>query len=535
MDSRALTPLILGILLAQSVNAQDIWTSRARVGRCETMPAAPTLRVAQLPEAALKKAESSERFEPSLPERPPFGDSNQPSESPSERSLPPEQDSSFSSTDPEPYRSITVDSASEGSLATPRVTNTETPSTPLLHDEGIGFSDPAAPQPGHYSEPCGYWCSKACALRSRIRPLCDAAICKCNEINRAIGYDPALCGCGWDIGGWLAIGTTMNGHGNRTSSGNLPFGFNNYADGPILNQAWLYGGKEVSNSGCGFDWGFRVDLMFGADGPDTQAFGDGGWDESWDTSSQYGFAMPQYYGELAWNRLTARFGHFYTIIGYEVVQSPENFFYSHSYTMYYNEPFTHTGGILEYEWSDNVTVWTGLTAGWDSGFGNRNDGTTFLGGIRCDLGYGTIAYATSFGDPGDRRKSDSDVYMHSIVGDFPLTDRLNYVVQSDYQTRRTDGVRARSYGINQYLTRKMSERWNIGTRLEWFDDAGGKRIGNGVGDYWGLTFGNHFRPRPWWLMRSELRWDWFDGAGKPYDRNTGKSQFTFGTSAVFEF
>ena len=337
----------------------------------------------------------------------------------------------------------------------------------------------------------------------------------------------------WEFGGWLAGGSTINAHGNRTPVGNAPLGFNNYANGAVLNQAWLYAGKSADTGGCGFDWGCRIDFMFGADGPDTQAFGDGGWDESWDTSSQYGFAMPQYYGELAWDRLTTRIGHFYTIIGYEVVQAPDNFFYSHSYTMYYNEPFTHTGVLAQYDWSDNITLWGGWTAGWDSGFGNRNDGSTFLGGASWSFDTVTFIYATTFGDPGDG--ANSDVYMHSLIADYALTDQLNYVVQSDYQTRNTAGARANSYGINQYLLYNLASDLSVGARLEWFNDAAGARIGNGPGDYWALSLGTNYLPYDNWILRNEVRWDWFDGAGSPFDNNTERSQFTLGTSVVFVF
>lgn len=57
-------------------------------------------------------------------------------------------------------------------------------------------------------------------------------------------------------------------------------------------------------------------------------------------------------------------GHFYTIIGNEVVTAPDNFFYSHAYTMQYGEPFTHTGGLAS--WSgEKVTVHGGVVNGWD--------------------------------------------------------------------------------------------------------------------------------------------------------------------------
>ncbi len=47
-------------------------------------------------------------------------------------------------------------------------------------------------------------------------------------------------------------------------------------------------------------------------------------------------------------------GHFYTIIGYEVVTAPDNFFYTHAYTMQYGEPFTHTGVLATYNANDQL-------------------------------------------------------------------------------------------------------------------------------------------------------------------------------------
>ena len=61
-------------------------------------------------------------------------------------------------------------------------------------------------------------------------------------------------------------------------------------------------------------------------------------------------------------------GHFYTLLGYEVVTAPDNFFYSHAFTMYLSEAFTHTGALVTYEGLPDTTVYAGWTAGWDTGF-----------------------------------------------------------------------------------------------------------------------------------------------------------------------
>ena len=60
----------------------------------------------------------------------------------------------------------------------------------------------------------------------------------------------------------------------------------------------------------------------------------------------YAWALPQAYAELADCDVSVKLGHFYTPVGYEVVTSPDNFFYSHAFTMYNSEPFTHTGRWL---------------------------------------------------------------------------------------------------------------------------------------------------------------------------------------------
>ena len=61
----------------------------------------------------------------------------------------------------------------------------------------------------------------------------------------------------------------------------------------------------------------------------------------------YGWAMPQAYFEVAYGNWSVKAGHFYTIVGYEVIPATGNFFYSHSLTMFNTEPFTHTGVLAD--------------------------------------------------------------------------------------------------------------------------------------------------------------------------------------------
>jgi hypothetical protein len=97
----------------------------------------------------------------------------------------------------------------------------------------------------------------------------------------------------------------------------------------------------------------------------------------------YGLAMPQLYAEFYLPFLSGvsfKAGHFYTPIGYESVMAPKNFFYSHSYTMQYGEPFTHTGVLGTVQINDQLQVLAGVARGWDA-WEDPNDDGELLAGI----------------------------------------------------------------------------------------------------------------------------------------------------------
>ena len=130
--------------------------------------------------------------------------------------------------------------------------------------------------------------------------------------------------------------------------------FDDYPDHLNLDQAWVYFEKIAEADACSADWGYRFDMVYGVDAQKTQAFGndDNVWDVSFDNGS-YGWAMPQAYAEVGFGDWSVKVGHFFTLVGYEVIPATGNFFYSHSYTMFNSEPFTHTGVLGTYTASDD--------------------------------------------------------------------------------------------------------------------------------------------------------------------------------------
>ena len=130
--------------------------------------------------------------------------------------------------------------------------------------------------------------------------------------------------CGWQIHGWLNPSATANADA-PASHYNGPVTFLD-RDVVAMNQAYAVLERVADTGGCGWDFGGRVDLLYGSDYIFTQA---AGWElhqngsRHWNRSgNNYGWAIPQAYVEIAHNNLSLKLGHFYTIIGYQGVMPP---------------------------------------------------------------------------------------------------------------------------------------------------------------------------------------------------------------------
>jgi hypothetical protein len=291
--------------------------------------------------------------------------------------------------------------------------------------------------------------------------------------------------------------------------------FNDVPSNLRLQQQWFWIGRQADGR-AGPDWGFRFDVMYGTDAQKTQSFGNprastpgyGAWDASLDHGI-YGWAMPQFYGELADDEWTLIFGHFFTPVGYEVVTAPDNFFYSHSLTMFNSEPRTHTGALSTFRPYGNpagLELYAGYTLGWDTGFAQDLGGSNFVGGFSVrPFSSMTLAYLATVGNLGARSGGGSG-YTHSIVADVAVTPRLTYVLQSDYvdyEDRTGTGLGDDQIGLNQYLLYALNQCWGIGGRGEWWKSDGQS--------FYEVTGGLNYRPFVNFVVRPELRYDWTPG------------------------
>ena len=127
------------------------------------------------------------------------------------------------------------------------------------------------------------------------------------------------------------------------------------------------------------------------------------------------------------------------------------------------EPFTHTGAVATWNANDNLTIYGGRTAGWDTGF-DFDTGSSFLGGFGTQLSEDVaFTYITTIGDLGLRSNGENG-YSHSMVWDVALTDKLQYVLQSDLLSVEATGED--NVGINQRFIYNVNDRIGVGTRIE---------------------------------------------------------------------
>ncbi len=396
--------------------------------------------------------------------------------------------------------------------------------------------------------------------------------------------------------GWLDVGIGANNWG---ADWNGPITFNDRSWQGQMNQLYLVNERILKDE---LSWGGRIDLLYGTDYIYTVAAGLDAFRSTpdplgltgprWGSSRYYGLAMPQLYGELGSQDLNVKFGHFYTLIGYEVVPAIGNFFYTHAYTMQYGEPFTHTGVLGTWVPNDQLTIIGGVTNGWDNwddgletggpiantNYANFNSNASFLGAITFSSSDGTQAL-TIANSSGNQLGGEDIATNNSFVGNRSVTsvvytnefsDKLTYVYQSDfgyqayaggndpgyYNTQGQQQSSAYWYGVNQYMFWNFTDYLIGGLRFEWFRDNNGTRVVSGLregspgaggfaGNFWAMTWGLNYLVGNNMVIRPELRYDWFSGdAGGqarnggilPYGSNLDKSgQFYGGCDVIWQF
>ncbi|MGL6195115.1 MAG: outer membrane beta-barrel protein, partial [Thermoguttaceae bacterium] len=386
----------------------------------------------------------------------------------------------------------------------------------------------------------------------------------------------------WFLDGWLQQGVMVNPKWPDNRS-NGPLRYTDRASDYQMNQLYLTAGRMVNTSGCYWDIGGRVDLLYGTDYFYTSALGLETGKESvfgtpvtdptaaelkWNsndgsrrggTAAMYGLAMPQLYGEIqAPIGTNVKLGHFYSPMGHESVMATQNFFYTHSYSMMYGEPTTLTGMLISQRFTYNLTGYFGINRGWDVWDSSLNK-VSYMAGAKWENVCKTTSLGflinTGAGSYSPYDNSETTRTNYSLIFSQQLTPALSYVLQHDlgiesnaaavFENGNWVAKDGEWYSIAQYIYLQVSPTVALGCRAEWFKDKNHTRVYPSfppgiIGDeFIDVSLGLNWKPTPCINLRPEVRWDWVNGGKNSsmgvFDDFSSNNQFLVGLDLVITF
>ncbi|WP_161602433.1 outer membrane beta-barrel protein [Tautonia marina] len=322
--------------------------------------------------------------------------------------------------------------------------------------------------------------------------------------------------------------------------------------------------------------GFRVDSFLGNDWIFSKSYGFA--DEAFDVGQFSGVDVPQFFAELhlplfTERGLDIRGGRWYSPAGFEGVQAIERPLFSVTNLMTFT-PFTFFGVLGIQHLDDRTDLYLGTVNGWDR-FLNANyvwntiagltrdsaDGRTRLSGFMVvgpnqlpffpsanstflPVGVRTsaeVAGLTNFG------YSRSNRFYASFVLTRDWTDRLTQAMEVAWVvdentplmtgpgSRQTGARNTRQntewYGFANWFLYELDPKLTAVWRSEIFRDDDGVIFGTTSDTYYEMTLGLNYKPRPWFWVRPEVRFDWSQ-TGTPYDDGQAGSQITLNVDAI---
>jgi hypothetical protein len=402
---------------------------------------------------------------------------------------------------------------------------------------------------------------------------------------------------GIHLSGQLDAGFNLNPM--RPNTG-LNFGqlFTDHANQATLDQLLLTANKPLDPKNSDFQWGFKLQGMYGSDARYTQFLGElnnvapGDRYQLDVVEANVLFHLPV----LTAGGIDIKAGQYSTPLGFETIDPSTNPFYSHSYIFQFGLPFKHTGFLTTTHVNDTLDVYAGLDTGTNTTFGPLGDNNSAIGGIggvNLTLMGGklTVLALTHMG-PEQATRVLSPIgfnadgqwrFYNDIDITYKVSDALTLVTELNW-VRDDFGFEDKpvnAFGVAQYASYTLTDTLTLNGRVEVFRDDnnffvasfsgnndpilfqqglptrapvyGGQGFyGPGPGGttgnttYGALTLGVTYKPTlpapvTGLLIRPEVRWDHSFTDNNPFNQNPAAftkgtaNNFTFGADAVITF
>ncbi len=395
----------------------------------------------------------------------------------------------------------------------------------------------------------------------------------------------------WDtltVNGDIDAGITFN---PDLGSGDINFGrlSTDKANTPLLNQMSLIAQRPIDPNSKTVDFGFKVQLLYGSDARYTHFLGE--CDYCIDNINQ--FDVVEAWGEVHLpyvfsGGIDVKVGQFVSLEGIEVINAPDNLFYSHSYIFNFGTPLKDTGVMTISHVSPLLDIYAGAitgensSVGWNSPAygdpGDNNNAAAFEGGVGLNLLNGnlTLLATTNIGPENPNTPLGASLcacdpnttlrYLNDFDITWKATDKLTFL--TDINFIHDDGYLpggVSGYGIAQYASYAINDWLKINGRAEVWNDANGAFVAaypgifdaaNAEHGYYNTSFG---APAPTTyleltgglnitpvlpksipllkaiIFRPEVRYDASLNNTTPFDYGTKSSGVTIGGDIIAKF
>ncbi len=259
--------------------------------------------------------------------------------------------------------------------------------------------------------------------------------------------------------------------------------FTDHANQVQLNQLLLTANKPLDPKNSDYQWGFKVQFMYGSDARYTQFLGEL---NRVDPESRYQLDVVEanVLAHLPWitdGGIDLKVGQYPTPLGYETIDPSTNPFYSHSYIFQFGLPFKHTGALATTHVNDVLDIYTGIDTGTNTTAGPLGDNNGAIGGIGgfnlTFLGGNlTILALTHFG-PEDATRALSPLginangqwrFFNDVLTTWKASDTWTFVTETNWVRDGYGfvGKAVNGFGLAQYASYALTDTLTLNGRAE---------------------------------------------------------------------
>jgi hypothetical protein len=312
----------------------------------------------------------------------------------------------------------------------------------------------------------------------------------------------------WDtFSFWGVVDAGFTGNADNPADG-LNFGhlFTDKSGQPLLNQVLLTAQRPLDPKATGYDFGFKLQVMYGSDARYTHYLGE--CDYCINDRTQ--FTPVELWGvaHLPWlfsGGIDIKAGQWVTLEGAETIDPTTNYLYSHTYIFNFGIPFVETGILTISHVDPLLDIYAGVTTGVNTTIGYRggdnNGAPAFVGGIGLNLFDGnlTILGSTHIGpelpdtsNPFGLLVFNNRIntalicgcnpntalrYLNDITATWKVNDAFTLITDGNFI--RDSGGNASGYGVAQYAIYTVNDILKLVGRLEIWRDNGSPKTGTG--------------------------------------------------------